>query len=129
MRRLNCLEVVQSVTGSNPQLSRAIAANLEKEHRVIGIATSRLLVGNFLAGEFGHFPDNPSIQSVLRCALGYIAQNFNFSRKPGIAAALNIVGDEAVQQNEDQHGCAGKSQRGPQRDTPRGAAHYRLSRL
>ena len=111
---LNCVQSFLAVARSNPQFQRTIGAFLKEKHRVICSSLVASLVRNFLACKFCNLADNPLIESVLGRALGHIAQGFYLSCKPGIAPALDVLGDKAVKENEDNRCSKGKGQGGPE---------------
>jgi hypothetical protein len=128
-RSLDGLQVGGAIACADPQFERAIAAGLKKEDGVVGTAVRGLLIGHLSRGQFGDFTDDGVIESVFRGALGDVAEDFDFAGKLGIAAALNISGNEALEKDEDHHGAAGEGESCPERDAPGGAAHGGLSGL
>ena len=76
-----------------------------------------------MGGELGHFADHAVVESVLGGVGGDVAEGFDFAGEPGIAAALDVVGDEAIEEEKDHQGAEGKGQRGPGGDAPGSAVH------
>jgi hypothetical protein len=114
---------------SNPQLKRIVTSSLEEENRVVSIPLRWELIRDLAPGQFGNFADDATVESILGRALGNVSKDLNLSCQPRITAPLNVALNESLQNEEDQHGTKGKSQAGPKRDAPRGAAQLWISGL
>ena len=126
---LNGLQIWLAITRPDPQLERAIDAGLEEKDRIVRAASRSVSVGNLPAREFRHFSNDAVIESVLRCTLRHVTQDFNLTGEPRIAAPLDVTGDKAMKPREDEHGSTGKGNGCPQRDAPGGAAHDGINGL
>src|SRR5277367_1017218 len=125
----NGSQVRLPVTSTNPKFQSSVVSGLEKEDRVVLIATGEQFVRHLSTCKFCDFSHYPTVESVLWRSPGYIAEDSHLSREPRVAPPLNVVCHEAMKHRKNQHCPDGKCQSCPQRDTPCGAMHNGISGL
>ena len=76
--------------------------------------------------DFSHYP---TVEAVLGCPPGYVAEDRNLSSEPCVTPTLNVVRYEAMKHDKNQHYSNGKCKRCPKRNTPCGAPHDGISGL
>ena len=84
---------------------------------------------NFVGGQFGDLTHKAIMQAVARGVGGNVGEGFGFATEPGVAALMNVAGNQQVHDREGHGAAQREGHGGPNSNPPCGRVALRVKFL